>query len=62
MMISENTPLLCSPGTPPDDRSHELPDPGLDELNTEDQWEDQWVNDFIQRLNYAVQDLGQKIR
>jgi hypothetical protein len=56
MMISENTPLLCSPATPPDDRGHQLPNRALNELNTEDQW----VNDFIRRLNYAVQDLGQK--
>jgi hypothetical protein len=56
MMISENTPPLCSPATAPDDRSHELLDRALDELNTEDQW----VNDFIKRLNYAIQDHGQK--
>jgi hypothetical protein len=58
MMISENTPLLRSPATSPDDRGHELPDHALNELNTEDQW----VNDFIKRLNYAVHAPGQKIK
>jgi hypothetical protein len=56
MMISKNTPLLGLLRTTPDDRDHELLDRALNELNTEDQW----VNDFIQRLNYTVQNLGRK--
>ena len=55
-MISENMPRLCSPGTTPDDRDPELLDCALNARDTEDQW----VDDFIKRLNYAVQDLGRK--
>jgi hypothetical protein len=54
MTISESTPLPCSSRTTSDDRDHELLERALNEFNTEDQW----VNDFIQRLNYAVQALG----
>jgi len=55
-MITENTASLRSRRTPADDRADELLDRALNELNTEDQW----VNEFIKRLNYAVQDLGRQ--
>jgi hypothetical protein len=55
--------MIVAPGTPPS------PQPGAPTLNDEDERldramadliQDQWVNDFIKRLNYAIADIGRK--
>ena len=57
MIIPQNTaPMLWSPRTAAGHQGHELLDRALDELEQEDQW----VNDFIERLNDAVEEIGRK--
>jgi hypothetical protein len=57
MIIQDNIPpMLWSANTVPGHADHELPERALNEL----QKQDQWVNDFIERLNGAVEDLGRK--
>jgi hypothetical protein len=57
MIIREYTaPMPWSPRTTAGHQGHELLNRALNDLEDEDQW----VNDFIKRLNYAVEDLGRK--
>jgi hypothetical protein len=57
MIRPANTaPMLWSPRTAPGGQGHELLDRALNDLEKEDQW----VNDFIKRLHYAVEDPGHK--
>jgi hypothetical protein len=57
MIISQNTaPMLWSPRTAPGHQGQELLDRALDDLEQEDQW----VDDFIERLNDAVEEIGHK--
>jgi hypothetical protein len=57
MIIQDDTPrMLWSPGTVPGDASHELPDRAPNDLEKEDRW----VSDFIERLHYAIEDIGRK--
>jgi hypothetical protein len=48
--------MLWSPRTAPGHQGQELLDRALDDLEQEDQW----VNDFIERLNDAVEEIGRK--
>lgn len=55
MIIQDNTPpTLWSPKILPDPAGHELLDRALEDIEKEDQW----VNDFIERLNYTLDDIG----
>jgi hypothetical protein len=57
MIIPQDTaPMLWSPRTAPGHQGDEMRDRALDELENEDQW----VNDFIERLNYAIEDIGRE--
>jgi hypothetical protein len=55
-MIIRQTPTPSSPRTAAGHQGQELHNRALNDLEQEDQW----VSDFIQRLNYAVEDLGGK--
>jgi hypothetical protein len=57
MIIQDNiAPTAWSPRTASGHEDDELLDRALNQLKQEDQW----VNDFIKRLNYAVEDIGCK--
>jgi hypothetical protein len=57
MIIPQNTaPMPGSPTTAPGHQGHELKDRALDDREQQDQW----VNDFIERLNGAVEEIGRK--
>jgi hypothetical protein len=47
-------PTLWPPKTISSDKDYEQLDPALKET------EDQWVNDFIKRLNYRIEDIRRK--
>jgi hypothetical protein len=55
MIIPETrSPTLWTPKAIPSDKDYELLDRALKET------EDQWVNDFIKRLNYRIEDIRRK--
>jgi hypothetical protein len=57
MTIPQDTaPMRWSPRTAPGHQGDGMGDHALDELENEDQW----VNDFIERLNYAIEDIGRE--
>jgi hypothetical protein len=55
-MTIRQTPTPSSPRTAAGHQDQELLNRALNDLEEEDQW----VSDFIQRLNYAVEDLDGK--
>jgi hypothetical protein len=55
-MIPPETPTLLPPKTISSDEDCERLDPALENLIKENQW----VDDFVKRLNYTIEDIVRK--